>query len=149
MSNHPCPERFKAIVAVHLFLVQDRTILLSRRYNTGYADGQYSVIAGHLDGQEEVTAAMAREAHEEAGIEIAPADLEVVGVMHRLADDERVDFFLAATAWQGEICNREPDKCDELAWFGFDDLPGNTVPYVRQAIENYRRGTWFDSFGWQ
>lgn len=81
MSNAARPERFKLIVAVHLFLVHERKIPLSRRYNTGYADGQYSVIAGHLDGHEEVKIAMAREAHEEAGIEIAPGDLEVVGVV--------------------------------------------------------------------
>ena len=135
------------IAAVHLFLVHEGKILLSRRYNMGYADGQYSVIAGHLDGQEEVKVAMVREAREEAGIEIALDKLEVVDVMHRLSNDERVDFFLAATSWRGEICNCEPDKCDDLAWFEIDDLPGNVVPYVRRAIENHR--LWFDSFGWE
>ena len=44
--------------------------------------------------------------------------------------------------------NMETDKCDDLAWFGLDHLPTNTVAYVRRAIENYRQGTWFDSFGW-
>ncbi len=42
--------RFKALVAVHLFLIRDEQVLLLRRYNTGYADGQHSVIAGHLNG---------------------------------------------------------------------------------------------------
>ncbi|MBA2454217.1 MAG: NUDIX domain-containing protein [Chloroflexia bacterium] len=149
MSDTTRPERFTLIVAVHLFLLHEGNILLSRRYNTGYADGQYSVIAGHLDGREEIKVAMIREAAEEAGIEIAPADLEVIGVMHRLANDERVDFFLAASSWQGELRNCEPDKCDDLAWFEIDDLPENVVPYVRRAIENHRRSVWFDSFGWE
>lgn len=149
MSDTARPERFKAVIAVHLFLLREGKILLSRRYNTGYADGEYSVVAGHLDGGEEIKTATVREAREEAGIEIILAGLEVVGVMHRLANDERIDFFLAATMWRGEIWNREPEKCDELAWFSIDDLPDNVVPYVRRAIQNYRRGGWFDSFGWQ
>ena len=44
--------------------------------------------------------------------------------------------------------NMEPDKCDDLSWFDVSDLPDNTIPYIRQAIENYRRGEWFTSFGW-
>jgi len=119
-----------------------------RRYNTGYRDGSFSVVAGHLDGGERIRDAAVREAAEEVGIRMEPQDLEVVGVMHRLSDDERVDFFLAARSWSGEIVNAEPEKCDRLAWFDLEDLPENVIPYVRRALENYRRGRWFDSFGW-
>jgi ADP-ribose pyrophosphatase YjhB (NUDIX family) len=142
-------ERFKLISTVHLFLMRGEEVLLLRRFNTGYEDGQYSVVAGHLDGGEMVKAAAVREAREEVGVEIAPADLQVVGVMHRKSDDERIDFFLTAHAWSGEVRNAEPDKCDDLGWFGVDALPENTIPYVRRALDNYRRGTWFDSFGWE
>jgi 8-oxo-dGTP diphosphatase len=133
-------ERFKLPSAVHLFLIRDGQVLLLRRFNTGYEDGKYSVVAGHLNGDEEVKAAMIREACEEVSIEILPLDLQVVGVMHRKSNDERIDFFLATTSWSGQITNREPDKCDRLAWFD--------LPYVRRALDNYRRGIWFDSFGW-
>ncbi len=92
---------------------------------------------------------MVREAQEEASIEIPPSAIEVVGVMHRLDPDERVDFFLSASSWMGEITNMEPDKCAELAWFDLDDLPGDVIPYVRRAIVVYRRDVWFDSFGWE
>lgn len=139
---------FTMVVAVHLFLLRDGQMLLLRRYKTGYEDGNYSVVAGHVDGGEEITAAMAREAQEEAGIAITPGDLEVVGVMHRQSTEERIDFFLAARRWAGEVTNREPDKCDELAWFDLEALPANVIPYVRRALDNYRAGRWFDSFGW-
>lgn len=141
-------KRFTLPCAVHLFLLRRNLVLLQRRFNTGYEDGKYGVISGHLEGSEEVKAAAIREAREEAGIEIAPWDLEIVGVMHRRSNDERIDFFLAATTWSGEIVNREPHRCDRLAWFEQDNLPDNTIPYVRRAFENYRRGVWFDGFGW-
>ena len=148
----PRPERFRAVVAVHLFLLRQGEILLLRRANTGYADGQYSVIAGHLDGDETVQIAARREAREEAGITIAPHDLAVVGVMQRRAatpaEDERIDFFLMASKWSGALRNAEPHKCDDLGWYPLDDLPPNLIPYVRRALDNYRRGVWFDTLGW-
>ncbi len=142
------PERFRVPVAVHLFLMRGDAVLLLRRFNTGYEDGNYSVIAGHLDGGVEIIAAAVREAREEAGIAIAPGDVAVVGVMHRRSDEERAGFFVAATRWRGEIVNREPGKCDELAWYPLDALPPNLIPYVRRALADFRAGRWFASFGW-
>jgi len=109
----------------------------------------YSVVAGHLDGGEEVKAAAIRDAREGAGITIAPENMRVVGVMHRRAGDERIDFFLVAERWTGGIVNAEPHKCDDLSWFDLDRLPENVIPYVRRAIESFHRGVWFDSFGWE
>lgn len=141
-------KRFQLLCAVHLFLIREQQVLLLRRWNTGYEDGNYSVVAGHLDGNEEIKDAMIREAREEAGIELSRENLRVVGAMHRRASQERIDFFLLADKWRGEISNREPGKCDELAWYPLDSLPGNIIPYVRRALENYQTGQWFDSFGW-
>ena len=153
MSHSPQRQaRFQLPASVHLFLLRagprGQQVLLLQRAYTGYEDGNYSVIAGHLDGGETVIAAIAREAHEEAGITVVPGDLAVVGVMHCWEGDEYVHFFLTAATWQGTIVNAEPNKCDELSWHDLDNLPANVIPYVRQALANYRRGVWFDSFGW-
>lgn len=123
-------------------------MLLLRRAGTGYQDGKYSVVAGHLDGGERVLEAAVREAREEVGIDLDLSHLDFVGVMHRRSDDERIDFFLAASSWTGEVRNREPLKCDRLTWCEMDALPDEVIPYVRRALDNYRRGIWFDSFGW-
>jgi 8-oxo-dGTP diphosphatase len=141
--------RFALLSAVHLFLIRDGKILLLRRFNTGYEDGNYSVVAGHLDGGEQVKAAAIREACEEVGIRVSEENLEVVGVMHRKSNDERIDWFLVATEWEGEIRNAEPNKCSDLSWFDLDALPENVIPYVRRAIGNYQRAIPFDSFGWE
>lgn len=141
-------DRFTVPVAVHLFLLRSDEILLLRRFNTGYEDGSYSVVAGHLDGGETVLSAMVREAREEAGIELVPESVEVVGVMQQRSNDERMDFFLKADQWSGEIRNQEPNKCDELRWVPLERLPKNTIPYLATAIGSWRRGEWFSAFGW-
>ena len=142
--------RFKTITDVHVFLKNDSDdILMLRRANTGYEDGNYSVIAGHINGNEEVIEAAIREAKEEAGIEIRYMDIKVVGVMHRKQNDERISFFLSASRWYGDIVNMEPEWCDDLSWFPICDLPVNTIPYVRRAIRNWVNGLFFDSYGWR
>ncbi len=136
------PERFRAVVAVHLLLLRGEDVLLLRRANTGYEDGNYSVIAGHLDGNESASQAMVREALEEAGIVVAPADLRFAHVMHRKESDqadERIDLFFATTQWQGAPEIGEPEKSSELRWAALDALPPNMVPYVRAALDHFRQ----------
>jgi ADP-ribose pyrophosphatase YjhB (NUDIX family) len=142
--------RTKIPVTVHLLFFRENQILLLRRFNTGFEDGNYSVPAGHLDGDEPVRAAAQREALEEIGVHINIKDVDFANVMHRKSDDsERVDFFVQVKAWDGELFNAEPDKCDELRWCHLDSLPKNTIPYVRKAIQNFRDGVLFEEFGWE
>jgi len=133
-------------VTVHLFFFRENQVLLLRRFNTGFRDGEYSVPAGHMDGGETVMQAAVREAQEETGIHLEEKDLTFSTVMHRIEDDERVDFFLLVHKWQGEPFNAEPDKCDDLRWAEIDGLPENTVPYVRQALANHLTGNPFDEY---
>lgn len=142
-------QNFPYVGASYLFLIQDEKILLQRRFQTGFEDGNYGVPSGHLDGGETAREGGAREMHEELGITIDPQDLNVVHVMHRkAAEDERIDFFVVATKYEGTIVNNEPHKCDDLQFFPFEELPSNTVDYVRQAIERYRSGVFYSEFGW-
>ncbi len=113
---------------MHLFLLQGGKVLLLRRYQTGYEDGNFSVVAGHLDGNETVVAAAMREAREEVGVVLAAQDLRVVGVMHRRSTDERIDWFVVCERWAGEITNAEPEKCDELCWADPERLPAERHP---------------------
>jgi 8-oxo-dGTP pyrophosphatase MutT (NUDIX family) len=135
-------------VAVHLFFLWETQILLLRRFNTGYQDGKYSVVAGHVDAGETVMQAAMREAKEEVGVSLKSEDLEVVHVMNRKSEDERVDFFVVVKRWTGSICNCEPEKCDQLTWCPLDELPENMIPYVRNGIEEYQKGIYYSEFGW-
>jgi 8-oxo-dGTP diphosphatase len=141
------------IPASYLFLERDNRILLLRRSNTGYEDGNYSLIAGHVEANESFSQCIMREAEEEAGILLNPKDLTVVHVMHRNSGldkrHERIDVFFTAADWKGSISNKEPQKCDDLSWFPKDSLPSNIIPYIKQAIQHIAKQENYSEYGWQ
>ncbi len=131
-------EYHKIACAAYLVLVDEDKVLLLRRFNTGYEDGNYSLPAGHVDKGESAIGTVVRETSEEIGVTIDPKDVSLGHVMHRRAgptNDERIDFFFICSRWVGEIINQEPHKCDELTWFLIDKLPPNTIPYIKIGIE--------------
>jgi len=135
--------------SVHLLIYRNDQVMLLKRKNTGFEDGKWSVVAGRMDGGEEVIAAAIREAKEEAGIDIDPDHLQIVGVMHRKnKDSEWIDFYLKVQEWKGKIINAEPHKCEELKWFEVNRLPENMIAYVRKAVEKNHNERWFESVGW-
>jgi hypothetical protein len=73
--------------------------------------------------------------------------------MHRLVifEDvgtrERIDVFIKAEKWNGEIKNMEPHKCDDLRWFPLNALPKNTIPHVKHAIECIQKNIFYSEYG--
>lgn len=142
-------ERYKIVPSSYLMLIKDGKILLARRYQTGYEDGNYGLVAGHGEQNETASETLRRETKEESGISVELEDVEMVHVMHRkAANDERVDFFFTAKKYQGEPKIMEPDKCDDMRWFPLDALPENMIDYIRQAVENYRKKIFYSEYGW-
>ncbi len=141
-------DRFTMHVAAYLLLTRGDKILLLRRFNTGYEDGKYSMIAGHLDGGETVQQAICREAKEEGGLDLDHSDIEIAHVMHRKSKDgERIDYFCTTKRLRNEPMNTEPHNCDDLSWFSLKELPPNTIPYIREAITHYQEKIAFSSHG--
>jgi 8-oxo-dGTP diphosphatase len=142
-------ERFKLIPSVYALFVKENKILLLRRFKTGFEDGKYGLVAGHVDGGERMRQALIREAKEESGVNISADELELALTMHRwCGDHERIDLFFVVKVWEGEFKNMEPDKCDDLSWFGLNSLPENIIPYIRVAIDCFLKGIRYCEFNW-
>lgn len=132
------------LVGAHLILTRNNSVFMIRRSNTGFGDGLYSVPAGHVDHGEHVLDAAVREAKEEAGVGVLKHELQfvhVVSVRKITAEQrDRLQLFFVTETWEGEPTNMEPHRCDDARWFLFDELPENTVRYVREALLHYRKG---------
>lgn len=90
-----------------------------------------------MDYGESLTAAAVREVKEEAGVDIDPSALELMHVMHRSDkddDQERLDFYCLAHAWQGDPHLAELDKSDRVAWFTIAALPEHTLEKNMQLV---------------
>jgi 8-oxo-dGTP diphosphatase len=131
-------DRHRMAVAAHLLLRNaNGEILFLRRANTGYADGQWSVPAGHVEQNETLVAACVRETAEEITVAVAQQDLECVLVQHKhdLDGEERIDVFFRCDLTDGQQARiAEPDCCDGLKWADPLTPPQPTVPYVGAAL---------------
>jgi len=137
--------------AVYLVLLDGQRVLLLRRASTGFEDGNYSLIAGHVEVGESATAAMIREAREEAGITLTLDDLAYVHTQHRRSAAGRIyfDLYFSVRHWVGEPTNIEPSKCDDMRWFDWTGLPDNLTPFVRLVLaEHLPRGSAYSEWGW-
>lgn len=121
------------------------------RQNTGWMDGYWGLISGKVEKDESFTDCAIHEAKEEAGITLAPDNLEYIHTQHRYNKDEDttwVDVFFEAKKWSGELVNTEPHVHKELAWFALDKLPENIIPQVEHALKAIEKGESYSEHGW-
>ena len=145
------PPRNTIIPATYLIPQKDHKILLLGRQNTGYCDGEFSLIAGHVEAGESIRQSIVREAIEEAGIQLNPTNLVLAHVLSRTNEngEERADFFFTTNEWEGTIINKEPQKCFALEWHNRENLPQNTINYVRAVIGLINKGITYSEMGWK
>lgn len=148
-SSHETPkQRHKVTGDVHLLLRRGNEVLFGQRSNTGFADGAWHLPAGHLEADESVVDALIREAEEEIGVTIKPENVRFSHIMHNSSSGGRMAFFFTVRAWEGEVENREPDKCSDLQWFPANALPEHMIDYCREAMEHIAADDVFSVYGW-
>lgn len=138
------------VPSVYTLIRRDGKFAFVLRTNTGYLDGTYSLPAGHVEDDERMRIAAAREALEEIDVHVGPDDLRHVHTMQRNSGDHiRIDVFFEADQWTGEPKNNEPDMHGELAWFAEDDLPFDRImDHQAEALRHIVRGERFSEIGW-
>jgi 8-oxo-dGTP diphosphatase len=142
--------RFRVVPASYVVLRRDvggaDQVLLQLRSGTGYRDEHWAcAAAGHVEAGESAVEAAIREAREEIGVRIEPADLVPLCAMHRTHGngrpvDERVDFFFTCVRFEGVPRRLEEHKSADLRWFELGALPDPVVPHERRVLDLLRGG---------
>ena len=133
------------------FLVSNGRVLLARRVNAKFGNGLYSLIGGKVELRETARQAVQREVLEEVALNISESNFELVHTFHRKGPDGE----LIALCFKVDISNLpapincEPDKCDDLALFDLNQLPGNIIPAHKQAIECIKQKISYSEHGWE
>jgi 8-oxo-dGTP diphosphatase len=132
--------RLRMAVASHLLLRNAAgEALFLQRIGSGYADGYWSIPAGHVESGETLAATCVREAAEEIGVDIDPERLRFLCIQQKLDDDgeERIDAFFEAVLPSGQQPRiLEPSRCGGLRWAQADRPPQPLVAYVAAALSH-------------
>ena len=140
-------ERFKLVITVGLVLLNDKgQVLLQKRCNTGYMDGKYGLVAGHLEKDESLVDGIIREAKEEIDAILDKNNIEFVCMIRRGDNCDYVNTYFKYINYNKEIQINEPKKCLELKWFDIDKLPDNIIPNDKRAINNMNKKLYLDEY---
>ncbi|MFJ4580269.1 phosphotransferase [Streptomyces echinatus] len=146
-TSRTARERHREPLDVHLILRRETAggpeVLMTRRVGAVYAAGLWHLPSGHLDGpHEDVVTALLREAREETGVVIDPADVRAAVTVHHRGPGgrSRTGYFFEVRRWRGDPRIAEPEVCDAMDWVRLDTLPAGTVAYCRAGLDAYTSG---------
>jgi len=140
-------DRYKLRCAVLTVIEKDGKFLLFRRVNTGWEDGKYGIPGGHFEANETILQAAVRETKEESDLDVKEEDLDLVHVSQRRSNHEYIDLFFNAKKWSGTPKITEENKSDDMIWVSIDELPENTLEFVKSFFEKLKKGENFSLFG--
>lgn len=138
----------KANVTVYLVLCRNNEILLSKTHNIGSEPGIWSLISGYREINKSGKESIIIDAKEELGINISYKDLNLGHIIHRKTDSDNIDIFMVCKKWDGEISNKQPNKCSELKFFSQYNLPKNILKHIKIALAKIYRKQLYNELGW-
>ncbi|MBU6321694.1 MAG: hypothetical protein KGI78_00905 [Patescibacteria group bacterium] len=68
---------------------------------------------------------------------------------HHNEKGERLYFFFKTTKWEGELENREPERCESIGWYDVDDSSIEILPHVRKAFDLMADGAHYCEYGFE
>ena len=106
-----------------LYKPKERQILLAMK-KRGFGEGKWNGVGGKIEAGETIEAAAVREAKEEIGVDIEPADLKKAAVID-FSFDGKPDFNQRVHAFFTEVWEGEPRESEEMRpeWYSTDAVP--------------------------
>ncbi|GGN19701.1 mutator protein MutT [Actinoplanes campanulatus] len=121
---------------------EGQVLLVHRSPNKPAYPNVWGLAGGHIDAGETELAALAREVHEELGVQIATGSAIHLCRLDigRAEESVRLSAWIVSE-WEGTPTNAAPDEHDEIRWFQPEKLPPLAHEPVRTALMEAMRGT--------
>lgn len=103
----------------------DQVLLCHRRADRQWFGDVWDVPGGHVNDDEDVGSALARELNEELGITIPTPTTDPL-FAGEVAPDTYISVW-AIDTWDGDVTNVATDEHDQIKWFRRPDLAGLAV----------------------
>lgn len=126
-------------VGVGVIVMKEGKLLLGQRKGS-HGAGTWCFPGGHLVFGEGLEECARREVMEETGLQIK--NLRRAGFTNDFFESEGkhyVTVFLFSDWAGGEVQLREPEKCSEWHWFGWNELPKPMFAPTGQLLEQLSR----------
>lgn len=128
-------------VGLGLYILNDKGQVLLGLRKAKHGEGTWCPPGGHMEYGESFEEGAVREAFEETGIRVNPADVRVAGVTNdffRESGKHYVTINLTTRSFAGEPRIAEPDKCAGWQWFDPDKLPENMFLPAANFLKTHR-----------
>ena len=126
-------------VGVGVILIKDQKVLCLKRKNA-HGDGTWSFPGGHLESHEEFEDCVKREVEEETGVKVG--NIRFAGLTNDVFEKENkhyITIFMICDWKLGEAQIKEPEKCTDIGWFEWENLPKPLfLPIVNLLKQGYR-----------
>ena len=116
-------------LAINLVLKRNNKVLLMRRFNTGWNDGKYALMGGHVEDGESCEDTVIRELKEEMNL-----DIEIISYLGELEAYNQVEYYYHAKIVGGELKfggeeleRNSEDNYYEIRWISLDEIDNSGI----------------------
>lgn len=112
-------------ITVYVINGRGQILLEKRSMDKRYSPGKWAPLAGHVDSGEEIDDAACREAKEELGLDVTPADLVMMekGLLRKREENSRISryYYLICAKDAGEFVIQK-EELTGVRWFDIDEV---------------------------
>lgn len=130
-------EKNRPKVGLGVIILKENKVLLQKRKGS-HGNGEWSFPGGHLEFFETFEECAKRETKEETDLEIKLTKEYPVAVTNdffRKENKHYITLYMEAEYVSGEPKILEPQKCDALDWFDWDNLPKPLFLPIKNLIK--------------
>ncbi len=130
-------EKLRPKVGMGVYVINENYEVLLLLRKGDHEGGTWSPPGGHLEIGESFFECAKREVKEETNLDVGA--IELIGPVNNVfsSDKHYVNVDVIAKQVHGTLKNMEPEKCGDMRWFKFDELPAPLMLPVLNLFKEY------------